>query len=65
MFAEHSEPLEGIFNRGNQDRGGQQQALAGSVAAFASCPGLRQSRDELQFTRRHGMRGYQDGRGPA
>jgi hemoglobin-like flavoprotein len=28
MFAEHSEPLDGIFNRGNQARDEQQQALA-------------------------------------
>ncbi|MEV5776229.1 globin domain-containing protein [Streptomyces antimycoticus] len=28
--------LDGIFNRGNQAKGTQQQALAGSVAAFAS-----------------------------
>ena len=36
MFAAHPELLDGIFNRGNQARGEQQQALAGSVAAFAS-----------------------------
>jgi nitric oxide dioxygenase len=36
MFAEHPELLNGTFNRGNQARGEQQQALAGSVAAFAS-----------------------------
>jgi nitric oxide dioxygenase len=36
MFAEHPELLDGTFNRGNQARGEQQQALAGSVAAFAS-----------------------------
>ena len=36
MFAEHPELLDGLFNRGNQARGEQQQALAGSVAAFAS-----------------------------
>jgi nitric oxide dioxygenase len=35
MFAEHPELLDGTFNRGNQARGEQQQALAGSVAAFA------------------------------
>jgi nitric oxide dioxygenase len=28
--------LDGIFNRGNQAEGSQQQALAGSVAVFAS-----------------------------
>jgi nitric oxide dioxygenase len=36
MFANHPELLDGTFNRGNQARGEQQQALAGSVAAFAS-----------------------------
>jgi nitric oxide dioxygenase len=36
MFTAHPELLDGIFNRGNQARGEQQQALAGSVAAFAS-----------------------------
>ena len=36
MFAEHPELLDGLFNRGNQARGEQQQALAGSVAAYAS-----------------------------
>ena len=35
MFAAHPELLDGTFNRGNQARGEQQQALAGSVAAFA------------------------------
>ncbi|NJC71947.1 hemin transporter [Planosporangium thailandense] len=36
MFTAHPELLDGIFNRGNQVSGAQQQALAGSVAAFAS-----------------------------
>jgi nitric oxide dioxygenase len=36
LFAAHPELLDGLFNRGNQARGEQQQALAGSVAAFAS-----------------------------
>jgi nitric oxide dioxygenase len=36
MFTEHPELLDGTFNRGNQARGEQQQALAGSVAVFAS-----------------------------
>ncbi len=35
MFAQHPELLDGTFNRGNQVDGSQQQALAGSVAAFA------------------------------
>lgn len=35
LFGEHPELLDGTFNRGNQARGEQQQALAGSVAAFA------------------------------
>nr|WP_239522585.1 globin domain-containing protein [Geodermatophilus sabuli] len=36
LFGEHPELLDGIFNRGNQTEGTQQQALAGSVAMFAS-----------------------------
>ena len=36
MFAEHPELQDGLFNRGNQADGRQQQALAGSVAAYAS-----------------------------
>ncbi|GAA3352980.1 hypothetical protein GCM10017744_004280 [Streptomyces antimycoticus] len=36
LFSTHPELLDGIFNRGNQAKGTQQQALAGSVAAFAS-----------------------------
>ena len=35
MFQEHPELLDGLFNRGNQADGRQQQALAGSIAAFA------------------------------
>ena len=35
MFQEHPELLNGLFNRGNQADGRQQQALAGSIAAFA------------------------------
>ncbi|HEY2080753.1 MAG TPA: globin domain-containing protein [Streptosporangiaceae bacterium] len=35
LFTEHPELLDGTFNRGNQAQGTQQQALAGSVAAFA------------------------------
>jgi len=36
LFAEHPELLDGTFNRGNQSDGAQQQALAGSVAIFAT-----------------------------
>jgi nitric oxide dioxygenase len=36
MFDAHPELLDGLFNRGNQKRGEQQKALAGSVAAFAT-----------------------------
>lgn len=36
MFAAHPELLDGTFNRGNQADGAQQQALAGSVASFAT-----------------------------
>jgi nitric oxide dioxygenase len=35
MFADHPELLDGLFNRGNQAEGSQQQALAGAVAMFA------------------------------
>lgn len=35
LFTDHPELLDGTFNRGNQAQGTQQQALAGSVAAFA------------------------------
>ncbi|MFJ9584664.1 globin domain-containing protein [Streptomyces acidicola] len=35
LFTEHPELLDGTFNRGNQTQGTQQQALAGSIAAFA------------------------------
>ncbi|WP_436777660.1 globin domain-containing protein [Yinghuangia sp. YIM S09857] len=36
MFAAHPELLRDVFNRGNQANGEQQQALAGSIAAFAT-----------------------------
>ncbi|WP_405014332.1 globin domain-containing protein [Kitasatospora sp. NBC_01539] len=36
LFAAHPELLRDLFNRGNQANGSQQQALAGSIAAFAS-----------------------------
>jgi nitric oxide dioxygenase len=36
LFAAHPQLLDGTFNRGNQARGEQQQALAGSVASFAA-----------------------------
>ena len=36
LFAAHPELMDGTFNRGNQTSGEQQQALAGSVAAFAT-----------------------------
>jgi nitric oxide dioxygenase len=35
MVTEHPELLDGLFNRGNQADGRQQQALAGAIAAFA------------------------------
>jgi nitric oxide dioxygenase len=35
LFTAHPDLLDGTFNRGNQAQGTQQQALAGSVAAFA------------------------------
>ncbi|MFD9503962.1 globin domain-containing protein [Streptomyces sp. NPDC060035] len=36
LFDDHPELLRDLFNRGNQASGTQRQALAGSVAAFAS-----------------------------
>ncbi|WP_017602076.1 globin domain-containing protein [Nocardiopsis lucentensis] len=36
MLSERSELLDGLFNRGNQASGEQRQALAGSIAAFAT-----------------------------
>jgi nitric oxide dioxygenase len=36
LFGQHPELIDGVFNRGNQAEGTQQQALAGSVALFAS-----------------------------
>ncbi|WP_424211834.1 globin domain-containing protein [Streptomyces sp. BI20] len=36
MFAAHPELLRDLFNRGNQAAGLQKQALAGSIAAFAT-----------------------------
>ncbi|MFC4500428.1 MULTISPECIES: globin domain-containing protein [Streptomyces] len=36
LFAAHPELLRDLFNRGNQANGTQQQALAGSIAAFAT-----------------------------
>ncbi|MFJ2863395.1 globin domain-containing protein [Kitasatospora sp. NPDC087314] len=36
LFAAHPELLRDLFNRGNQANGAQRQALAGSIAAFAS-----------------------------
>ena len=35
MFEARPDLLDGLFNRGNQADGRQQQALAGSIAAFA------------------------------
>jgi nitric oxide dioxygenase len=37
LFEAHPELLRDLFNRGNQADGSQKQALAGSIAAFASC----------------------------
>ncbi|OXY94289.1 globin domain-containing protein [Streptomyces diastatochromogenes] len=36
LFAAHPDLLRNLFNRGNQASGAQKQALAGSIAAFAS-----------------------------
>src|SRR3954468_5809237 len=47
LFAAHPDLLDGVFNRGNQAEGTQQQALAGSVAMFASA--LVNHPDELPW----------------
>jgi len=36
MFAAHPELFDGLFSRSNQKNGSQQQALAGSIAVFAT-----------------------------
>ncbi|GAB2822855.1 FAD-binding oxidoreductase [Alpinimonas psychrophila] len=36
MFAAHPELFDGLFSRSNQKNGSQQQALAGSIVAFAT-----------------------------
>ncbi|PQZ85931.1 hemin transporter [Arthrobacter sp. MYb227] len=36
LFAAHPQLLDGLFSRANQKNGTQQQALAGSIAAFAT-----------------------------
>ncbi|MEU3282169.1 globin domain-containing protein [Streptomyces antibioticus] len=36
MFRDRPELLDGVFNRGNQATGAQRQALAGSIAGFAT-----------------------------
>lgn len=36
MFSARPELLDGVFSRANQKNGTQQQALAGSIAAFAT-----------------------------
>ena len=36
LFAAHPELMDGLFSRSNQRSGDQQQALAGSIAAFAT-----------------------------
>jgi nitric oxide dioxygenase len=36
LFADHPDLLSDLFNRGNQANGTQQQALAGSIARFAT-----------------------------
>lgn len=36
LFSAHPELLDGLFSRANQQNGSQQQALAGSIAGFAT-----------------------------
>lgn len=62
LFAAHPDLLRDVFNRGNQAAGTQRQALAGSIAAFATrlvehtperpqAPGLPQDRPDAMLTR--------------
>lgn len=56
LFAAHPELLRDLFNRGNQAAGTQRQALAGSIAAFATrlvehTPDRPQDRPDAMLTR--------------
>ncbi|MFH9551161.1 globin domain-containing protein [Streptomyces sp. NPDC017435] len=62
LFAAHPDLLRDVFNRGNQAAGTQRQALAGSIAAFATrlvehtperpqAAGLPQDRPDAMLTR--------------
>lgn len=48
MFAAHPELERDLFNRGNQQRGEQQKALAGAIAAFATLQ-LEPDRDKVDL----------------
>ena len=51
LFTAHPSLLDGTFNRGNQHDGSRQQALAGSVAAFATGQLTTNSAPEKQRSR--------------
>ncbi|MEU1422669.1 globin domain-containing protein [Kitasatospora sp. NPDC005751] len=57
LFADHPELLRDRFNRGNQANGTQRQALAGSIAAFASAliarPDLRPDAMLARIAQKH------------
>ncbi|KJK39803.1 hemin transporter [Streptomyces variegatus] len=61
LFEAHPELLRDLFNRGNQASGTQRQALAGSVAAFATHlldrPGQRPDAMLARIAHKHGSLG--------
>lgn len=64
MFAAHPELLRDLFNRGNQANGTQRQALAGSIAAFATAllahPGQRPDAMLARIAHKHVSVGISD-----
>ncbi|MGW1991996.1 FAD-binding oxidoreductase [Embleya sp. NPDC001921] len=61
LFAAHPELLRDLFNRGNQASGAQKQALAGSIAAFATAlvehPGVRPDAMLARIAHKHASLG--------
>ncbi|KJS61717.1 globin domain-containing protein [Streptomyces rubellomurinus] len=64
LFAAHPELLRDLFNRGNQANGTQREALAGSIAAFASAlvahPGQRPDAMLARIAHKHVSVGIAD-----
>ncbi|MER6084926.1 globin domain-containing protein [Streptomyces sp. NPDC001833] len=64
MFHDRPELLDGMFNRGNQASGAQRQALAGSIAAFATAlldePDTRPDTLLARIARKHAAVGVTD-----